>query len=55
MTKKTTPSEQTGIPLTEAEWKTIKQVIHDWGLIDTYFIADYHEVEALKRKFKIGD
>lgn len=52
MISKTTPSIPTGVELTDDEWDTILKVIHDWGLIDTYHIADYSKVSNLQKKFK---
>lgn len=40
--------------LTLDEWDTIRNVLHDWGLIDTYFVADYHKVEELKTKLGVA-
>lgn len=39
-----------GLKLTDDEWETMKNVLHDWGLIDTYFIADWAKVQDLKEK-----
>lgn len=47
----TTPSTPTGAKLTDEEWRTIQHVVHDWGLVDSYFIADWSSVERLKEKF----
>lgn len=37
--------------LTDEEWTLVKKVFHDWGLIDSYFTADYKEVDQFKRKY----
>ena len=39
--------------LTEDEVLTLRKVLHDWGLIDSYFIADFKKVEALKDKLNV--
>jgi hypothetical protein len=39
--------------LTLDEETTIRHVLHDWGLQDAYFYADYDKVEALKKKLEI--
>ena len=55
MITKTTPSEPTGPSLTEDEWDTVRKVLHDWGMIDSYFEADYSKVEELKKKLGVKD
>lgn len=41
--------------LTLDEWDTIRKVLHDWGMIDTYYEADYEKVKMLKIKFNLED
>lgn len=36
--------------LTDDEWDTLLDVLHDHGLIDSYYIADYNKVEELRSK-----
>lgn len=43
------------LELTEIEFITLRYVLHDWGLIDSYFKADYKEVEKLKKKLGVDD
>lgn len=50
-TLKTTPLTPTGQKLTEEEWETFQKVLHDWGLIDSYFEADWSAVRKLQDKF----
>lgn len=50
MIVKITPLEQTGIKFTDDEFQTIREVFHDWGLLDMYFIADWDKVQTLKKK-----
>lgn len=41
--------------LSFAEFEVIKRVLYDHGLIDSYFIANYRDVEELKRRFEAED